>query len=454
MHPPSPSLPPPVADAAPRRKMPIAWVWLAAILGTAAVFATTSRHEYYDGFDTDGLIYAAACDHWKGVDLAPFDPLRSSFAANGGGKWKAETMHRMAPWNRRVLTPWLAAQLPLSTYDAFAVIAYLASAASLPVAFLLFRRSGFDDELAFFGMLLYGGCFWTVRFAAFSPAYIDHGVQFFLLLSLLLTQSGRYGWLLVVLFLGTLQKESLAALAPFAAIHLACNRDGRSWPAVAGGSALLCAAPAAALLATRALIPADNPYSPSVFFQHLLRMQEFVFWPPFLQSLFSGLGMTIPLLALRHPPWIAFLRGRPEWIYYLLVSLAFLFGGGDKTRLWLYFLPLGLLLVLSVVREFRDETSPMRFRLWLAVFLLFHIVVSAQLPPLETFWGYLIIMVPEYAGAAFLPILSFDLALALFFILATAGILFDGGRYLSGVGLAPRATSTLPSSASGGSTSI
>lgn len=51
-----PLRPPPSAEAAPRRKIPLAWVRRAAIVGTAAVSATTHRPEHHDGFDADGPI--------------------------------------------------------------------------------------------------------------------------------------------------------------------------------------------------------------------------------------------------------------------------------------------------------------------------------------------------------------------------------------------------------------
>ncbi|RME02176.1 MAG: hypothetical protein D6812_06695, partial [Deltaproteobacteria bacterium] len=171
--------------------------------------------------------------------------------------------------------------------------------------------------------------------------------------------------------------------------------------------------PFGALAVVRGMIEPSNPrYDPTVAFRHLAEVLSPRFWPILLQALFSGLGI-LPVLLLCGGAWCRFLRRRWAWGVYGVIGIACLFGGGDKARLFLYLLPLVVVLVLENIADFERRLPPSRFLPWLLFVLGIHAYMGgafSAIPSLETFLAR---WVPRHAKGSELPYLFQNLCLAL-----------------------------------------
>ena len=359
----------------------------------SVVFLTTPVTEHNRGFDSDGRFYAAMADN----DL---------FCSG---------MTNAAPWCYRVLTPGLAGTLPWSTLDNFRFIAFASSVSSLFILYLLLEKLGFARNTRLFGLMLYAGVFWTLKFSFYSPAYIDHMTQMFLLLILFLTVSRRYLLLIPVLTIASLQKESLAVYSLFAVAHLSGNINGaQSRTRIAAWSAAIILPPAAALLLIRQFIPADAPFDFFMIHNQAGLLLNPRFWPRLALAVFSGLGL-IPFIALLRPrSWTGFLSANREWLLLLVTAATFLLGGCDKARLFLYALPFALVLALCAVEDIggRSGVSP-RFVVWTGLTLILHYYMGNHLTPIGTFSDYLTKLVPTYAPDGYLQVLARNTVLTL-----------------------------------------
>jgi hypothetical protein len=380
---------------------------VAAAALTGAVFLTTPVTENRGGFDFDGVFYGAMA----GSPL--IDPLYA----------------RIAPWCYRVLTPALVRALPLDTLAAFRAVVFVSDVASLCVLFAILRRIRASGGLAEVGVLLYAGVFWTLKFSFYSPAYIDAESQLALLTIVYLTVSRRYVWLIPVLGLSALQKESLVAFALFPAARLLREGQGRLDRRRAALVASMLVVMAAALIAARALVPAVNGYSAAqTALVEMPRGADAAFWPMLAQSVFSGLGLLPIVIALEPRPALRLLRQEYEWIVYAGISLALLFGGVDKARLFLYALPLAVAMAMRSVEGIEARlggsrtprpVDRRRFAAWVLALLTLHLFIGNYLTPIGTFAQYLARLVPEHSNGAYLPYLARNAGLALSFVLAT-----------------------------------
>jgi hypothetical protein len=366
-----------------------------ALLLTTVAFLTTHAHTHVRGYDTDGAIYGAMA----GSTL--FDPA----------------IARQAPYAYRVVTPRLAALLPWATLDNFRVLAFVSNVLSLWILFDILSRLGCSRGLSALGVLLYAGVFWTLRFSFFSPAYVDYQTQLFLLLVIWLSVSERYLALLPLLAIAPLQKESLAAYALFPAVHFMTTRAR----GITLSSGLLLASflvlPAAALAGARLFIPVDNSHDVlSVPATEISRLADPGSWLVLLQALFSGLGVLPLILVVRYGDSLAFLKSHPEWMVYLTISAAFLFGGEDRARLFLYGLPLLVLLTVRVVGELRAADNRRRFLAWAFAAVALHLFLGGHFTPVTSFDHYLAAMVPEHSTGQYLPFLARNSVLALVFL--------------------------------------
>lgn len=373
-----------------------------ALLLTAAVFATTPITTNNSGFDFDGVFYAAMA----------------------GSPRVTPTMARVAPWCYRVVTPSLVSLLPWDVLTSFRIVAFASDVLSLVILFLILRRLGFAEDVSLFGVALYAGVFWTLKFSFYSPAYIDPETQVFLLAIVYLTITARYIALMPVLILAALQKESLAAFSVFSVTALVRDRGGRLSASSILPALALIAAPLAAIGITRFVVSPVNTYSGV---QETLGQLQLLlsagFWPVFAQSIFSGAGLLPMVLIVRPRPWLKFLRARYEWIAYFAVSIALLFAGRDKARLFLYLLPVIVVCSVIVAEEVKTLSGMRRAVIWMAALLAIHFYVGGYLTPMGSFEDYLARMVPEHAGRTFLPYLARNLVLAaalLIFTLAWA----------------------------------
>ena len=374
------------------------YVLLAACFFTAAVFVTTPLTTSNAGFDFDGMFYAAMA---------------------GSPRVKPALAH-VAPWCYRIATPALVSRLPWDTLTSFRSVAFTANVASLVLLFLILRALGVTERSSWLGVTLYASVFWTLKFSFYSPAYIDAETQVFLLAIILLSIQGRYLALVPVLMLAVLQKESLAAFSVFAATALVRQHRGRLSASDGLLAAALVAAPLATFAILRALVPARESLDTFAETRAQIRLLTTPgFWPMFVQSLFSGLGLLAIVLAIRPRGWVKFMRERYEWIVYSMIALALLLGGRDKGRLFLYLLPAAVICSLVAIDELTAATAGRRELVWIAVLLVLHAYIGNYLTPMGTFDDYLAKLVPEHSEGRYLPYLAHNLALAGVFVILT-----------------------------------
>ena len=351
---------------------------------TAIAFFTTPLTESNHGFDYDGRIYGVMA----------------------GEKQFPPELAYISPWRYRVLTPFLASQLPWDVLDNFRALAFGSNILSLFVLFLVLQQVGFSRGFAVLGVFLYGGVFWTLKFSFYSPAYIDYLTQLILLLIIYLTLRRSSLLLILVFILAALQKESLVAFSLFSAVYFLRQKPRSGWIVSVLYILLLFCASFGTLLLSRFIIDVDGLSSPTaVMLWEFRKFLEPEFWLIFLQSIFSGLGFISILLILHYKPWLEFLKQHWEWIVYAAISLLFLFGGSDKGRLFLYFLPLAVILALHSIHALKEFQTETRFRVWIAIFLVAHLYIGRYLTPFGSFTEYLARMVPEHSEGQFLPYL-------------------------------------------------
>ncbi|MCK5850743.1 MAG: hypothetical protein KAH23_07495 [Kiritimatiellae bacterium] len=363
------------------------------------VFATTPIIEHNHGFDTDGSIYGTMA----GSEL---------FSPNAA---------HLSPWCYRVLTPYTAALLPWSTLNNFRAIALVSNIISLIILFLLLQKLNFTPGIALFGVLLYAGTFWTLKFSFYSPAYIDHQTQMFLLLLLYLTISGRYILLIPVLVLSALQKESLVVYSLFAMAHMSTNQNqqkNKRQSLALASAIVLC--PAITLLLIRLHIKSSTPFDFFILHDQMKSLLNWRFLPRFALAIFSGLGLIPIIIMLKPRTWIEFLRKHKEWILFLVFAATFLLSGCDKARLFLYALPCMVLLALHVVSDLKQtHGSSYRFFVWAIITLAIHFFMGNYLTPIGNFHEYLTKLVPTYAPGNYLTILARNCILSLIWLAST-----------------------------------
>lgn len=364
---------------------------LGAIILVGVVFLTTPVTEFNGGFDSDGRYYGAMA---------------------GEPSFPAEAK-QVAPWCYRVLTPYLASLLPYGTLLDFRILGFISNVLSIIVLTLILEILGFTPLMRLFGALLYTGSFWTLKFSFYSPAYIDYQTQLFLLLIVWLTLRRTYAILPIVFLLAALQKESLAAFTLFSIAHMVrCGGDIPVRNRIFLGTAML-AAPFVAVFEVRHAITALEVSATSVSGQAAGWIFDPGRWPVFAQAAFSGLGIIPAVLLITYQPWVEFLRRQWEWIVYALISLAFLFGGVDKSRLFLYGLPLAAIFAVHTASFYRRYLSAESLAVWAAVIVIIHWYIGGYLSPMGPFAAYLAQMVPEYSGGRYVPYLVRNLILGI-----------------------------------------
>jgi hypothetical protein len=398
------------------RKGRIVWMngLLLALGLTVAVFLTTKPTGHDGGFDSDGVVYAR-------MATAPL------FAESGDIP---------PPWSYRVLTPKLASLVPGRLLDRFRAIAFMANLAALLGLYAVFAECGFPPTVRCLGVLLYAGVFWTLNFSFYSPAYIDHVTNLFLIAIVYCTLSKRYTAAVLILAVAALQKESLPLFGAFVGadvFHQGWRRDMRRASLFAAAATVV---PLVAVTLVRAQFTAPAAGAAQVVLQEAWRSLHPPFWPVFVHAMFSGLGVLPVLLLARCRPGLALLRRRPAFVVYLAIAGTCLFGGIDKSRLFLYALPVLTCLSLASVASLEEDLDSW-FPVWAMLFLCSHWYLGNYLTPLGTFSDYLAKLVPEHAaemGAQSpLPYLLRDCLVA--------GVLFVGTILLSSRSLLPRRNS-------------
>ncbi len=371
---------------------------LAALLLTAAVFATTSVTATNGGLDFDGVFYAAMAGH---PQLKP-------------------ELARVAPWAYRVATPALVQALPWDTLTSFRVLVFATNVAALLLIFLILKGLGFADRLCWIGLALYAGVFWAVKFSFASPAYIDAETQLVLLAIIYLTVHAYYLPLVAVLIVAGLQKEALAAFSVFAAVALIRQQGGRVTLSTGLLGATLIAAPFCTIFAVRSMVTTLTSIDTGKETEEQLRLLVTPgYWPVLLHSSFSGLGLLGIVVLLRPRRWLAFVREHYEWIAYVAIALAILFGGRDKGRLFLNLLPAAVIFAVMVIDDLQVLKSGTRGLAWIAVLLLTHAYLGNYLTPMADGLEGLARLVPEHSEGTYLPYLWRNIAITAGFLLAT-----------------------------------
>ena len=368
-------------------------VFACAALVALILFSTTEVTERHDGYDSDGVVYAM-------ISSFPLLTLPTDI---------------VPPFCYRILTPKIASLLPGVLLDRFRMIALGASMLSLFTLYMILRRLRFSDAECALGVLLYAGVFWSVKFSFYSPAYIDHVTNLFLLLIIYCTVSERFVSAIVLLALSVLQKESLSMFSFFVAAEIWQQRTHRSGPRTWLLAAAAIIIPFACQSVFHRQYGAETPAIGTVIVSEAKRFLDPAFWPVFLHAAFSGLGLLPVLLVSRYRPWLAFLRQRPAFLVYLFIAGAALLGGIDKSRLFTYALPGVLFLSMENIHSLPAFRSR-RALPWLAVLLAGQWFIGNCLTPIGTFGEYLAKLVPEHSlglgGTNHLPYLYRDVLIA------------------------------------------
>ncbi len=177
----------------------------------------------------------------------------------------------------------------------------------------------------------------------------------------------------------------MANLRPFFGAFVGADMLHQGWLRDMRRASLFAAAatvvPLVALTAVRAQFTARTAGVAQVLLQETWRSLHPPFWPVFAHAMFSGLGVLPVLLLARCRPWLALLRRRPALVVYLVIAVACLFGGIDKSRLFLYALPVLTCLSLASMASLEEDLGS-RFPVWAMLFLSCHWYLGNYLTPL------------------------------------------------------------------------
>lgn len=363
-----------------RSLLPYLAASLLAIGFLLVISAMTPPIDRYKGADSDGRQY---------VTMAGDTVM---FGARFAG---------YAPFAYRVATPWLASWVPAGNVIAkFRILAWVDAALILLLAYALLHTLGFGPWDSLLGMGLYGLSFWTLKFAFYSPCYIDHQTQVVLLAILLVMARGWWPLLPFMIFGGYFQKESVLAVVPVITAFFIGRRGWRWWPAYAVGMASAVAAVAARLALEGMVHPTNSELGgPLYAIQDSWGVISHTPGYPriLIVAAFSCLGV-MPLLLISHLRWVLrYLWQNPAWLVMILVGVALLLGGLDKSRLFLNMLPAVVVASVALIAHLRKQLTPRRFALWLTLVLLVHAYLGAHLEPFRDFMDYLNRMVPEHS---------------------------------------------------------
>jgi hypothetical protein len=390
---------------------PLSWgeilaVALASFVCVAVVAELTPLVDHHRGFDSDGRYYAA---------MAGETSFPDHFAAQ-------------APWCYRVLGPWLVSLLSLPTLQAFTVLALISTSFTLLLFYVTTRHLGQSVRGAVLSVVFYASVFWSVRFAFYSPAYLDHLTQLFLVL-MLYTVARRRFWLVPPLIaVACLHKEAFLVLS--LAAYLGYGRhNGYSKPTSLLFLLATIAPGLAALITLRIVVSPVNDHGSFDWLQNIGAVAHWSFWPRFLLAALGGLGILPALTALKRRAVWAFLVENPSWLAIGLLGVPLLFGGSDKARLFLYMLPvMAATGAVATSEVLRNRHSSLGW-LWIAASLVAHVLVGGLFARLDSFAGYLVRLVPMHAPETTIgPSLLRSLATVTLWAAVTALLLVPGHR--------------------------
>jgi hypothetical protein len=370
-----------------------------AIVVTALIWALTTPTTHEGGWDADGRHYAAMA----GVE---------GFSSHIG---------KVGPWCYRVLTPAIVELLPVEPMVGFTLVTFVANVANLVLLDLLLLAAGISGHRArLLALGLWATSFWTLRFSFFSPAYIDAPTTTVLLAGLVLAL--RHRWLpsLLVFTLGVLQKESLAAFALAPAVMVwqdhQLGRFHRRLVALGFG-----VAPLAVAWGIREAIDAPGFSTWTVVDGELRALASAAGMLDLTAAAFAGLGLLPAVVLIGWRSVLGLGRRHEGLAVAAVVAASTVVGGVDKSRPFLYLLPLVLLVAADLVE--RWKTPHRGLWLWCTTCVVGQAALAGLFEPTPSFELFLTRFVPEHADfAAHRPFLVAAVALNVVVVVTGLGI--------------------------------
>lgn len=368
-----------------------------AVVVTALMWAATTPTTHEGGWDADGRHYAAMA----GVE---------GFSIHIG---------QVGPWCYRILTPAIVALLPLEPMGGFTLVTFVANVANLVLLDLLLLGAGISGRRArLVALALWTTSFWTLRFSFYSPAYIDAPTITVLLAGLVLALRRRWFGCLLVFTVGVLQKESLAAFALAPAV-MVWQDQHLGWfhrRLVALGFGV---APFAVAWAIRWAIDAPGFSTWTVLQGELRALASAAGMLDLTAAMFAGLGLLPAVVLVGWRSVLGLGRRHAGLAVAAVVAASTVVGGVDKSRPFLYLLPLVLLVAADLVERWKPPHRGLW--LWCTVCVVGQAALAGLFDPTPSFELFLTRFVPEHADfAAHRP--SLVAAVALNVVVLVAGV--------------------------------
>ena len=356
-----------------------------------AIVFSTPLIDINEGFDTDGLVYGAMASK---------------------GDFPLAWLSRTSPLCYRVLTPFLVSLLPFEILTNFKVWVFFSNWLSIVFLYLLFQKMNLSKTFSMIGVLFYIGIFWTIKFSFYSPAYIDFQTLLLLIINFYLIVNKKFWILPASIGISILQKEIFLFLIPFAILYSWTYSKEMSLKRLTQFFLLLIV-PIFCFFIPRIFIDPINSYSPlkTLLFNFKMIFFPHRFYPRFFLSIFSGLGV-LPLILILHWKGVGkILNNQKYWILWLLIGVLLLFGGVDKSRLYLPLAPLiAYLAVCSIQRE--NPSWNIWFALWIGGTLILHFYLGNLLTPMGNSNDYINRLVPMHSKVSLYPLIGNRLALS------------------------------------------
>lgn len=309
------------------------------------------------------LVFAAVSAFSAHIQTATTQPFGAKYLEMARQyRAGARIVHAPAPWVFRIATPWLASfASPSDEATPFYVINITSALTATILLWVWLRRfvGSFVVQLLLVSSFI---AVWVgpARFVYFTPAYVDPLFIVFMLAGILFVDATRdhppgrgAGLLAILVFLGTLSRESMGIVAlafavahgPFAALRMGRLRDA-FW-----ASLPLAAALAALVFISRVAIPSE-PYTLSSMPLKVIR--EKPLYTSALSWFFAFGPAVVALVAADGSGAFEFLRGEPHLAVYLAgcVLLSY-FGGVDDERVSLWAAPVVYVLAGHAIGRYK-----------------------------------------------------------------------------------------------------
>jgi hypothetical protein len=359
----------------------------------ALVWATTGLASLNGGLENDGVFYYAMAHRGQASAL----------------------LSHTAPFATRVLTPFIASLVPVRGLAAFAVVSAVSTWLTLALLYRILQRSGVSRAGSLTGVLLYAGVFWTVKVTAFSPALVDFQMQLFVV-GIMYLIVRRWWWAIPgAVAAGVTQKETIIAMSLVAAVTYAAWERPSGRALAAYTTALLVPGLAVYAVLRATIVPLKSiPGGPGFMVWDARLWAHPNLWPRFGLAAISGLGV-LPLVAAASVRRVR-LREDAPWLAMTVVFTCLLFGGAEKSRLFLPIVPALVVIVGRIVDGPASDRSATRG--WLALTLGVHSFLGGWLTPTGPFASFMRHIRPEFP----VPLSATDVARVVLPLLVWAAV--------------------------------